>query len=60
MNKPVISIEIESENLVHTRIKVFNRGAYAGTLMVLAQDKDEIIQRLTGDASSGENSAAEK
>jgi len=47
--KPIISTKIEDQNPVHTRIKVWNRGGLAGTLVVNTSDAAEIIRRLEGD-----------
>ena len=46
--KPVISTKTEDQNPVHTRIKVWNRGGLAGTLVVNTDDAAEIIGRLEG------------
>ena len=46
--KPVISTKIEKQNSVHTLVRVWNRGALAGTLVVNTADAAEIIGRLEG------------
>ena len=46
--KPVISTRIVDQNPVHIRIKVWNRGGLAGTLVVNTADAVEIIGRLQG------------
>ena len=55
--KPIISIKIENQNPVHTRIKVYNRGGLAGTLVVNTDDAAEIIRRLEGDGHTSINQA---
>ena len=47
--KPIISTKIEDQNPVHTRIKVWNRGGFAGTLVVNTSDAAEIVGQLEGD-----------
>jgi len=46
--KPVISTKTEEQNPAHTRIKVWNRGALAGTLVINTADAAEIVGRLEG------------
>ena len=53
--KPIISTKIEDQNPVHTRIKVWNRGGLAGTLVVNTSDAVEIIRRLEGDGHTSIN-----
>ena len=53
--KPIISTEIDDQNPVHTRIKVWNRGRLAGTLVVNTSDAAEIISRLEGDGHTNIN-----
>ena len=50
MAKKMFTARVESENPVHTRVKVYNYGGYSGTLVVNTDDADELIRRLTGAA----------
>lgn len=57
--KPVISTKIDDQNPVHTRIKVWNRGKLAGTLIINTDDAAEIIGRLEGASASIRKKVAE-
>lgn len=46
--RELLTCRVGDANDVHTRIHVYNRGGYSGTLVVNTRDADEIIERLTG------------
>lgn len=49
------STKVVDENPRHTRIRVFNQGALAGTLTVLTEDAQELIERINGKTERTDN-----
>ena len=46
MTKPVFSVQVENRNQVHTRVKVFNRGGFSGTVVLNTSDADKFMERV--------------
>lgn len=51
MDKPLLTARVEDQNPAHTRIKVWNRGGLAGTLVVGTSDAKRVMARLVGTAA---------
>lgn len=49
------SFRVDDQNVVHTRLTIFNHGANAGVLIISTDDVEEFKSRLAGGSGIQQN-----